>query len=190
MVQWQPGPRIAVAAGLEDTTGGLLVEDYAWIFTTQAPQIVWSQPSSEDLDIGLTQNISITFNQPMDHSSTQAALRIQAADGTVPPGRLRWNEDSTTMGWWPEGLLEMDTRYDWELSTQAQSAAGGARLQEGMSTSFWTVEYPALLFTSPNDGDSSADPYGALDLYFASPMDTSTLMPNLSIIPEPLLCQL
>ena len=177
--------RVIVAAGLEDTTGGLLVDDYAWTFTTQAPQIVWSQPSSEDLDIGLTQNISITFNQPMDHSSTQAALRIQAADGTVPPGRLRWNEDSTTMGWWPEGLLEMDTRYDWELSTQAQSTAGGAPLQEGMSTSFWTAQYPALLFTSPNDGDSSADPYGALDLYFASPMDTSTLMPNLSIIPEP-----
>jgi len=174
-----------VAAGLEDTTGGLLVEDYTWTFTTQAPRIIWSRPSDGKTNVGLTENISVTFNQPMDQTSVEAALSIFAGDGTVPPGRFSWNQDSTKMGWWPEGWLAMETLYTWSLRDEARSAAGSARLQDGETASFWTVNYPALLFTDPYDGETRADPYGGLDLYFASTMDAGTIVPNLTIIPEP-----
>jgi uncharacterized protein YfaS (alpha-2-macroglobulin family) len=174
-----------VAAGLQDLTGGVLVSDYVWTFTTQAPQLTWYTPRDADTNIGLTESISMTFNQPMDPTSTEAAFHIESADGVVPAGRFVWNEDHTEMAWRPDDLLAMETVYVWTVSSRAQAALGGTSLKEAVTAGFSTVNYPALLFTEPADGNPQAEPYGGLELYFASPMDTSTVMPNLSIIPEP-----
>ncbi len=174
-----------VAAGLEDLTGGVLAEDYTWTFTTQTPQIVWSRPELGESNIGLTDPISITFNQPMDRASTEAAFSIHSEDDEIPAGSFSWNEDGTEMGWRPVDLLALETRYLWELNETAQSAGGAAKLDSGLVSSFWAVSYPALLFTNPRDGTTRADPYGGVELYFASPMDPKTIMPNLTIIPEP-----
>ena len=177
--------QVTVPAGLEDLTGGVLAEDYQWSFETQGPQITWYEPVDVAPDVGLTDSISITFNQPMDHSSVEAAFSIAAEDGPTPPGRYSWNDDSTEFAWTPAGELQMATRYYWSLDATARAAAGEATLEEGLSAQFVTVDYPALMFTSPRDGEQQADPYGGLDLYFASPMDPATIMPNLTIIPEP-----
>ncbi|MBN1319162.1 MAG: Ig-like domain-containing protein, partial [Anaerolineales bacterium] len=177
--------RATIQAGLEDLTGGILSEDFSWTFTTQEPTITWFQPSDGEYKIGLTGNISVTFNQPMDPDTVKAAFRIVDDDGVTPRGRFAWNEDYTVMGWYPSSLLDMESHYTWELDRQAQSAAGAAQLRDGLAAEFWTVSYPALLFTSPSDGELSADPYGGLELYFASPMDPNTILPNLTIIPEP-----
>lgn len=174
-----------VAAGLVDLTGGVLDSDYEWSFTTQAPEVTWFMPRDGDINISLTESISITFNQPMDHVSTEAAFHLQSPDGTVPAGTFSWNEDDTETVWRPDDLLAMETTYTWTLGPQARAAVGSAALGEATAATFSTVNFPGLLFSDPADGDSQAQPYGGVDLYFASPMDVDTLLPNLSIIPEP-----
>jgi alpha-2-macroglobulin len=177
--------RVTVAAGLQDLTGGVLAEDTTWSFTTQAPRVTFFSPPEAETNVALTGPITVTFNQPMDLASVEAAFYIESEDGGVPPGYFRWNEDLTTFTWQPAYRLALESRYDWSLSADARAAAGEARLQNPVAASFWTVKYPQLLFTRPGDGDPSADPYGGLDLYFASPMDLKTIMPNLAVIPEP-----
>jgi uncharacterized protein YfaS (alpha-2-macroglobulin family) len=177
--------RATVAAGLEDLTGGVLAQDFAWSFTTQAPQVVTFEPPDGETNVALTGTITVTFNQPMDPSSVQAAFHIQSEDGASPSGSFRWNDDTTAFTWQSAHLLALETRYDWSLSADARAAAGEAGLAEPLSAGFWTVKYPQLLFTRPGNGEPAANPYGGLDLYFASPMDTKTIMPNLSIIPDP-----
>lgn len=175
-----------VPAGLSDLTGGVLASDYAWSFTTQAPRILWIRPEDKATRVGLNESISVTFNQPMDRASTEAAFRIVTDATTTPPaGTFSWNTAGTELGWRPRGMLAMATAYTWEMGAGANAAAGQAALENSMVAQFWTVEYPALLFTSPADGETRADPYGGLDLYFASPMDSATIVPNLTILPEP-----
>lgn len=174
-----------IKAGLEDQTGGVLAEDYTWSFSTQEPSITWFQPTDAETRIGLTANISVTFNQPMDKDSVEEAFQIFNDDGVAPRGRFEWSEDSSTMGWYPSGELDMSSHYTWELTQQARSAAGEAQLNESHTSEFWTVAYPELLYTVPGNAEKAADPYGGLELYFASPMDPQTILPNLTIIPEP-----
>ncbi len=174
-----------VTAGLTDLTGGVLVEDHTWRFSSEAPRITWHRPPDGETLVGLTESISVTFNQPMDRERTQAAFRIETDSAAQPSGRFTWSEQDTVMSWQSTRELALDTHYSWSISADARSAAGDAPLDSTLISEFWTVPYPALLYTSPGDGETRASPYGGLDLYFASPMHLASVMPNLSIIPEP-----
>ncbi|MGH2521979.1 MAG: Ig-like domain-containing protein, partial [Anaerolineales bacterium] len=170
-----------VAAGLQDTTGGLLREDFTWQFTTLAPEVVGSEPIFGQQDFPLTQPISITFNQPMDRVSTEAAFTLLPA----APGAFRWSEDGLTLGFVPGERLALGTEYTARVESSAKSANGSAALVQAFSLSFRTVPAPAVLSTDPPDGAQSADYRNGFRIFFASPMDLGTLEPNIEIVPPP-----
>ena len=85
-----------VAAGLGDTTGGMLADDYTWQFTVQVPEVIASEPFFSQTDVRLTQPISVTFNQPMDRASVEAVFHLQGPDGADRPGTFRWSADGLT----------------------------------------------------------------------------------------------
>jgi alpha-2-macroglobulin len=170
-----------VKAGLTDTTGGLLKEDFAWQFTTVGPMVVSVLPTEGEQAVGITLPISLTFNQPMDHASTQAAFAIQ------PPveGAFAWSPDGMTLGFQPASRLAFGTDYQVKLAGTAQSANQGASLGTPYTLNFRTVSLPAVLSTDPADGAKDVSYNNGFRIYFASPMDLATLWPNIQIIPEP-----
>lgn len=174
----------AIPAGLSDTTGGVLESDFTWAFAIQPPYILWTEPGDGDNQIALTQAITVTFSQPMDTASTEAAFSLQTPDGEPVPGRFSWNDDHTTMTFSPEVLLQLETRYAARVARSARAAIGDATLEEHYTWSFQTVRYPRILRTKPTDG-ATADPDTSFKIYFSAPMDVSTLMPNITILPEP-----
>ncbi|HHS98282.1 MAG TPA: alpha-2-macroglobulin, partial [Chloroflexi bacterium] len=93
--------RVTVPAGLADTTGGVLKEDFTWSFAVQSPYVLWTDPSDGAGQVGLTRPITVTFSQPMDPASAEAAFSLQTDAGEPVEGTFAWDEEHTTMTFTP-----------------------------------------------------------------------------------------
>jgi hypothetical protein len=173
-----------VEAGLSDTTGGVLEEDVTWSFTTQAPYVLSVEPESGAQEVLLTSPITVTFSQPMDRASTREAFSMEAPGGRVVPGRFTWHEDDSVMVFTPEDDLDLGTEYTARIASTARSAVGQATLDAFLWT-FRTLPYPAIQETEPADGEIAAPPDTSFTIQFNTRMDVATIMPNVTILPEP-----
>lgn len=176
--------RATIQAGLTDTTGGILQESFSWEFTIQSPYVLQTVPASDEGQVPITRPITVTFSQPMDPASTEAAFSLRTEDGEAVPGRFSWDDAHTTMTFFPEGRLELGIRYEATVAGTARAAVGNATLREAYSWLFYTVPFPSILRTNPRDR-TTVDPSTSFDIYFSAPMDVATLMPNITILPEP-----
>jgi len=172
-----------VAAGLTDTTSGVLAEDYTWTFTTVMPRVLETSPRDNDIYVSPSQPITVTFNQPMDHASAQEhfSLMVKATKEKVS-GDFRW-EDDETMVFTPAEDLGLDTAYEAEIAKGAKAAEVEGATAEDYAWSFTTVSLPYIISTYPADGDTEVESYAGMEVEFSSPMDSDTLMPNLTILP-------
>jgi len=172
-----------VAAGLTDTTGGVLAEDYTWTFTTIMPRVLETSPRDNDIYVGPSQVITVTFNQPMDRKSAQEHFSlIDESTGEEVSGDFRWADDET-MVFAPAENLELDTVYMARVTRGARAARVEGATADDYTWSFTTVPLPRIVYTEPADGETEVEPYAGLEVEFSSPMDPDTLLPNLTILP-------
>src|SRR5690606_38459940 len=179
---------IVVDPDLTAIDGSTLAEPFFWSFTTTSPMVVGVIPEALSNDVALRQPVQITFNMPVDRESVEAAfgLRPLVPDSVPVEGEFEWADDSTGFSFTPDERLELFTAYAIEIEGgQVVSAGGGQPMEEPFLSSFTTVPLPAIVGTSPFDGQENAPPYGGFTIYFASPMDTDTLDDNIIIEPEP-----
>ena len=172
-----------VKAGLTDTTGGVLA-DYTWSFTTKLPAVVTTLPNDGDIFVGPSETITMTFNQPMDHPSVEAHFSLTDPQGKAVAGKFGWTtdeEDRDLLVFTPARPLELDTVYRGKVARGALATAGEKGTTQDYTWRFTTVGLPRVMRTDPRDGATRADPYTGLDVVFSSPMDTTTLEPNLTI---------
>ncbi len=178
-----------VLAGLSDTTGGVLTKDYEWSFTVEPPYVVSVSPKQDADQIKPTRPISVTFNQPMDPASTEAAFGLwagaDASEGDRIPGQFRWNEAGTVMGFWPEGMLPLEQTFVAQVQAGALGVDRLAGLEQDTAWSFQTVPYPRIVGTEPFDGSTEVDPGTGFEIYFSAPIEPGMVMDRVTIIPEP-----
>ena len=170
-----------VSAGLSDTTGGVLAEDYTWSFTTLLPQVVQVSPVDGNQYVAPTQAISVTFNQAMDLSSTEASFSLHAASSGPLPGSFSWTDDGETMVFTPRDPLPRDTSFTARVSSEARSASGEQGLQRSFSWTFHTIAVPRVLKIVPSDGATNVRPSRGVYVTFSAPIDRETLPGHLSI---------
>jgi uncharacterized protein YfaS (alpha-2-macroglobulin family) len=170
-----------ITAGLEDTTGGVLSEDYEWTFSTQPPQVVWVSPPEDEQLVGVDTAVQVTFNQSIDPASAEAAFHLQAAGGMDVPGSVE--VDGPTLTFKPERWLSFDAVYMARVDAGLQSAGGGAGMREDYAWRFTTVPLPRILSTNPYDGQRDAWPHTSFEIVFNAPIDPATVMPNLEMTP-------
>jgi len=173
-----------VKAGLGDTTGGVLKEDYEWQFSIQSPQVTFTDPPAFQTNVPLQRSYFVTFNQPMDRASTEAAFKLNAPNAPVIPGVFTWSDEDRALTFTPTERLALDTTYSWQIGTSAR-AVGGAALSAAFDTTLLTVKAPAIASTSPSDGAQNVDMYNGFRLYFTSPMNTDSIESNIEITPKP-----
>ncbi len=79
-----------VAAGLQDTTGGLLKDDFVWHFGTQAPAVVSSIPAFNATDFAADGSHQHHVQSADGSCLDPGGLSIcsPAAAGRISPGRL------------------------------------------------------------------------------------------------------
>ncbi len=177
-----------VAAGLTDTTGGVLVEDYTWKFTTIRPAVRDYAPPSDFSYLSPYGVITVTFNQPMDHASVEKNFSLKTAGKEEIPGTFRWYggekpSSPEKMVFVPDRPLPRGTRFIATVGAESRARGGGAGLGRAVAWQFSTVPEPRLLKSSPTDGQENWPVYGSVNLYFASPMDTGVFTRYLSISP-------
>ncbi|MBI5927773.1 MAG: Ig-like domain-containing protein [Chloroflexi bacterium] len=184
---------LTVASGLTSVDGAVLADDFSWSFSTLPPQILSLSPSVNQDTVPLESPITVTFSQPMDKASTEAAFSVIQAFTSNPPiaGAITWSDDATILTFTPAEMLNINSAYQVIIKPTAMSASGEAMLD--LSTAFgndegyifYTVPYPGIDSTYPENNATDVNPgYGA-KIYFVSPMNTETLEGKIQINPEP-----
>jgi len=199
---WQPSAPLQagtayegrVAAGLKDTSGALLDSDYVWTFSVAAPTVKSITPNDGARSVGPRAPISITFSQKMNHESAQAAFVIE------PPvrGRFRWNDERVrrddqpaagqslageVMTFIPEEDYQRGQSYTVRIKAGARAATGNGATAGDTTIRFQVVPRPALVGSSPENGQDRASAESNVILRFNAPMSVPTLIANLAFDP-------
>ncbi len=184
---WRPSQPLAgattytvtVQAGLTDQTGGVLEEPFTWSFTTLPPEIVSVAPAANEVDVARDAVVTVTFNQPMDRQSTEAAFSLTDGNGTPIAGSFEWSEEDRILTFRPAELLPYNGRLLASIRETAQSASGGVTLGTALTWTFDTVWAPAVIGSSPADGEEGFHVWGGIHFFFSAPMDEDTLTEDL-----------
>ncbi len=170
----------ARVSGLKDTDGNPLAEDYVWRFTTQPPQVVWVSPNENAQLVPIETAVRVQFNQAIDAVSAVQAFSLRAGGETVQ-GKFEMNGE--TLIFTPTARLPFDTKIAVQIAAGVKSAAGGEGMRSDYTWSFGTVPLPRIVKTEPADGDRNASPYTSFTIYFNTPIDPKTVMPNIQMTP-------
>ncbi|MDH7487906.1 MAG: Ig-like domain-containing protein [Anaerolineae bacterium] len=172
--------RATVPAGLQDTTGSVLAEDYSWTFTTESPKIVGTQP--QGMKVEPTAQVIIAFNQPMDTASVEAGFSLRESEtGNAVAGSFSWQ--GSTLYFKPAAPLRMGMGYVASVAAGVRSASGGT-LAVGEERQFGVVPRPRVLRTSLDKDPTSVSPYDWVQIWFAGPMLLDTITSTLRVEPE------
>jgi uncharacterized protein YfaS (alpha-2-macroglobulin family) len=177
--------KVTIAAEpLAQVTNAVLAEDYVWEFSTERPKVTEVSTSDPQSFIGPSPTISITFNMLMDHDSVEQRFALRPGRGERPvPVEFHWSERAMSIR--PLLPLSLDTGYVATVAAGAHADIGGEGMEEDFTWSFRTIPSPSVVATQPLNGDREADPYSSLQVTFSSPINPDSLLPNLTILPEP-----
>mgnify|MGYP005842515257 CR=1 FL=1 len=172
-----------IRAGLADTTGGVLPEDYTWSFATESPAVVSIAPTEGERYVSPKTGVTITFNQPMDQRSVQKrfALIPRGAQASIP-GRFSWPE-AVTMVYTPTQPLVDGVEYIAALAEGALAATGEAATDEVTRWAFSVAPVPEVVSTRPRNNDTSLGVHDGLQITFSSPISATSFAENVTISP-------
>lgn len=140
----------------------------AWAFGTALPEVLEISPPSGNF-ISLDPEIEITFNQPMDTASVEAAFALRGPEGNKVPGTFSWNERGTVVTFTASGgLLPRETAYTLTVGAASRSR-GGAPLGQEFQAEFLT--YRPFRFEGANIPEGGVrSPEEGLVLSFGAPV--------------------
>ncbi|CAD7703729.1 unnamed protein product [Ostreobium quekettii] len=183
----------AYAVTVADLTGlnGEVLEPHSFSFTTASPIVTDVQsrsatmPYSSGPAIPPDSTFQISFSQPMDRESTEAALTLlQLADERlVAIDAFTWAEDSRTLTVTPTAPLDFGAEYQVTVDEAAQPASRQGNLRELYSETFQVVPLPAVANTVPLDGATEIPPDVSVVIRFNTALSETTVLPNISVTP-------
>ncbi len=178
---------VTVKAGLTDTRGAVLEQDFVFGFRTTDPTVIAWLPEN-NINLPIQSPISVTFSMPMDRASTEEAFSLRDDAGVAVEGAYTWRAGDTVLGFKPRTALEYGQRYTAEVDTSAMAAnqMGTLRDTGDRKRGFLAVSLPEIVRTDPREGNLRADPMGGIVFYFKSPMNPGTFVTDsLTILPKP-----
>ena len=108
------------------------------------PSVVSTFPANGAVGVPTNTQIRVTFSEPMDTASAEAAFRITPA----VVGKFEWVGDNAVMYWKPDTVLSVQTSYAFRVETTATDVAGN-RLEPNGPFQFNTVDTtppPAMVY--------------------------------------------
>jgi hypothetical protein len=104
---------------------------------TVAPRVSAFSPTAGAVAVPTSTGVTVTFGEPMDRSSAQAAFSLRrTGDGAPVAGAFSWNGSKMTFR--PSAPLDQGTGYTARVGTGAVDAAGNGLAAEAVS-GFQTV---------------------------------------------------
>ncbi len=182
---WAPSTRynVRVKAGLANELGSTLDADYPFSFTTLRPAATIVQPADASKFVHPQPDVKVSFNQPVDRASAQAAFALAPQAGGAPiPGTFLWSDDRTFV--FQPARLALDTAYVARVRAGVKSPDGVGSTDRDAVSVFTTVGVPRVDSTTPPHGDQNAERYG-LTIRFTNPMDHKSVEDRVAIEPKP-----
>jgi len=137
-----------VTTDAKDIAGNAMVSAKTWSFTTGslpdtlAPTVTNSNPADNSFGIDLSQDVTVSFSEPMD-SSTVNSMTFKLAKGATPiVGAVTYAGNAATFK--PSANLERNTQYTVTVTTGAKDVAGNAMIAN-KSWSFTTIRGPVAV---------------------------------------------
>lgn len=169
-------------ADVSGVQGESLAEPVVVQFTTAAPIVTGVQPNFGPIPPDSA--FQVTFSQPMDPASTEAAFAVTAGEAeSVVAGTLTWDATNTTLTFTPTQVLDFGQSYELTVGTDAQPASQQGNLREAYANLFTVVPLPAVASTTPADGATNVTPDVTVMIQFNTPLSATTVLPNISVSP-------
>ncbi len=195
---WRPDTQYTVTIDptLVAANGATLGIPFSWTFQTEPPSVITFLPEASISNVDLDRQIEMVLGTNVDRASFERSffLRKQSETGGSVSGTFEWATDEGTdyegTGWIgvafePDELLELDTVYDAGFPADSVFDATRSVTFPAISWNFRTVPHPAIIGSDPFDGQEDVPPFGGISIFFASPMDETTLNDKVTIKPEP-----
>jgi hypothetical protein len=147
------------------------------------PSVIHVNPSS-GVELQPDQPIEITFNQPMDQSSTASAWQLTDSDGTVVPGRISWIEPKKFV-FKPNQKLEVSTSYFASISTLAKSKTG-IPIPEAWKQSINTLSNLKVMEVFPANNTTDVGLEAVITVIFNRPVIPLVISANQAELPNPI----
>jgi len=123
--------KVDVSTAATDVAGNALGTPFASSFTSGVaadrtpPTIVGVMPASNTSGVLRTTGITVTFSEPMDIASAQAAFSVTAPTGVM--GTFTWTNSNQTMTFKPTVMFAYGAVVTFQVSTAAKDVAGNAK---------------------------------------------------------------
>ena len=174
---------VRIAAGLKDSSGNALEQDFTWQFGTR--QVSGSVRGMNFDNILLDQAITVDFVQPMDANSVKQALSVtDILRGQAFPVTLEWAPDFTWVRIKPAGKYQIASFYKLSIGSSAHAKYGGS-LANSIVLKFSTLPLPRIDSVTPKPDSQAKDFNPWLTIQFSSPMNLDSLKDRVTILPEP-----
>lgn len=167
-----------IEKGIASASDAILQDDFTWSFSTITPHVASISPPDNTLFASPTQEVAVTFDQPMAPAAADG-IAIRDAEGREAPGVVRWDPTYTTATFVPRGELVRDAVYVVSVE-KGLRGAHGSETSALRTSSFRTVGLPRAVSTSPRAGETSAERFG-VHIQFSNPMDGDSLEGKLRI---------
>ena len=148
------------------------------------PQVSATDPTNGATNVPITTNIMITFDQAMDHASTDGAISANPAI----TGTFSWDGTDTVVTWKSTAGLTASTKYTVTISTAATSKAG-LNMANPYPFTFTTgtgsvPTPPTVLSTSPTNGAINIPLNTKISITFDKAMDKTPTEGAISASPS------
>ena len=136
--------QLSVGAGARDASGAPLAQAYGWAFSTQP--FLLGQEMLDPGAVDLLKTIELSFAQPMDRRSVEAALNISP----VTPGEFLWSDDDRSLAFQPRTGWLPAADYTVTLDGAARTADGYHTLDQDVTWQFSTAPVTLQFGQGPN----------------------------------------
>ncbi len=176
---WLTTYTATVTTGVKDLAGNPLSAPVSWSFTTAPPPdlirplVVSYEPAAGAVAVPPDATVRVTFSEPMEAASTEAAISLAGPSGAVPASVSVSGGVATLT---PASRLADLTLYTATVTTAARDLHGNP-LDAGASWSFTTADAtpPLILSVHPPAGVSNVDVGVWVSLVFDDQMDGATV---------------
>ena len=188
--RFQPSGPLAGATSYQATVdaltaidGATMAEPYTFQFRTAAPIVLGAKPAG--ILVPPDTGVQITFSQPMDHPSTEAAFSLVASGDDSRPvkGKFTWNPLNTTVVFTPTAPLTFGAEYSIQVTDSALAQSKQGHLDPAYSSSFTVVPLPAVADSTILNGAEGVNPENELRIRFTAPVSENLLLANITIAP-------
>jgi uncharacterized protein YfaS (alpha-2-macroglobulin family) len=146
------------------------------------PQVVNQVPLPGER-LGLSPEIRVSFDRPMDQAKTESAWAFLDSDGKPVAGKLTWVNEQT-LQFEPEKALRPGAAYSAVISTSA-GAADGSSLSEEIKFDYQTTNELVVNQVFPADQSEEVDSQSAITVIFNKPVVPLMSKADLAKLPSP-----